>query len=114
MSVRRRRPKHAAPLGSRRMSCATGTNGAEWARLGRDPVVVPQQASQPLPADHLTVRIRTRRRRDEWRVTSALMRPLLVVVREVLPHNVVKVFGPEDDELIQALLPDRLHEPLDV
>jgi hypothetical protein len=33
------------------------------------------------------------------------MRPLVVVVLQILPAHVVEILGAEDDELIQALLP---------
>src|SRR5688572_12810408 len=47
-------------------------------------------------------------------VPLALMRPLVVIVLDVLPHDVVHVLLPEDHEPVQALLLDALDEPLDV
>ena len=41
------------------------------------------------------------------------MRPLRVVVLDVLPHQVVEMLLAEDQEVVQALDLQRLNEPLD-
>ena len=47
-------------------------------------------------------------------VVYCLMRPLLVIVLDVLPHQIVEVVFAKDKEVVQALRRDRLNEPLDV
>jgi hypothetical protein len=42
------------------------------------------------------------------------MRPLLVIVLDVFPHQIVEVLFAEDKEVVQALNLHRLDEPLDI
>jgi hypothetical protein len=42
------------------------------------------------------------------------MRPLRVIVLNVLTNQIVEVLLAKDEEVIQALLLNRLHKPLDV
>ena len=47
-------------------------------------------------------------------VLQPLMRPFLVVMDHIFLDQMVKMLLPEDDEMVQALLLNRLHEPLDI
>jgi hypothetical protein len=51
---------------------------------------------------------------DRRPVPQRLVRPLGVVVFDVLTTHVIQVLALEYDQLVEALLLDRLHEPLDV
>lgn len=73
---------------------------------------MPQQAAEACFAHDLAGR-----RRVRWPAghrADRHVRPLGVVMVHVLAHDVVQVFFAKDDEVIQALLLDRLGIPLDV
>lgn len=76
------------------------------------PLVMPQHPAQPLAADDLSGAWRRCSRHRQRPVLHRLVRPLGVIVLDVLAADVVQVLPPEDDELVKAFLLDRLHEPL--
>lgn len=81
------------------------------------PVVVPQHPAQPRAARHSTPTVRhpRRRRRARWRPEfDRRVRPLPVVVPDVLGHQMVEVAGAHDEEPVEALDLHRLDESLDV
>ncbi len=50
----------------------------------------------------------------EWSITQSLVRPLMVIVVDVLVDQIPKMPLPEDDEMIQALVLDQLDPAFDV
>ena len=77
-----------------------------------------QQSTQPLPKRDCIHRRdlapQLGHRSQDRQVALRLMRSLGVIVIDVLPDQIVDVLLPAQDKVIQALLPERLDEPLDL
>jgi len=53
-------------------------------------------------------------RLDDPAIAHSLVRPLCMVMDQVLPHHMIKVPPAQAYEVVQALLLERLHHPLGV
>ena len=75
-------------------------------------MVVPQQATHPLPTAHLSLQPRPSVRTFDQGTPEPLVRTLGVVVLDVLPHCSAQVGLAQGDQPAQALRPDGEQEAL--
>lgn len=72
-----------------------------------------QQPAETRAAADFAV-VNWRRLTGDEPIPQPLLRPLLVIVLDVLPHQEVQVLLTEDEEVVDALDLNRLDEPLDL
>jgi hypothetical protein len=83
------------------------------ATLPRLPLIRLQQPTQPRRATNvrqLEQFSTLRRTAHQQFILSSLVRPLRVVVIQVLAAEYIHVLGPKDKNVVEAFLLDRLHE----
>ena len=101
-------------VGADRSRSAADRRSRHGHRSGGLAVVVLEQPAEALLADDLARLRWWQASGRRWHVADALVRSALVVVVDEFADEVVQVVLTEHDEVVEALLLERLHEPLGV